>query len=74
MGMKLDLENVFSHHSPFGDQLQRYAAIRAAAKEFAKLIADTTPDSAEQTLALRKLQEAMMFANAAIAINEKASP
>lgn len=67
----LDLDNIFSHHAPFGDQGDRYNQVRAKAKEFAQLVSDLTPQSAEQTLAIRKIQEAMMFANSAIAINEK---
>ena len=67
----LDLENIFCHHTPFGDQCDRYGQVRAAALEFAQLVTKITPGSAEQTLAIRKIQEAMFFANAAIAINEK---
>lgn len=69
--MIADLDNVFTYHKPFGDQPERYVAIREKAKEFAKLIVELTPASAEQTLALRDLQRCMMMANAAIAINEK---
>lgn len=70
MPQPLDLENIFCHHVPFGDQADRYGQVRAAALVFAKLVTEITPGSAEQTLAIRKIQEAMFFANAAIAINE----
>jgi len=67
----MDIDNVFVYHAPFGDQPQRYVAIREKAKELALVIQSSTPASAEQTLALRDLQRAVMMANAAIAINEK---
>jgi hypothetical protein len=71
MPQPLDLENLFAYHRPFGDQAERYAQIRAAALDFAQEVARLTPASAEQTLAIRKIHEAMMQANAAIAVNEK---
>lgn len=67
----LDLDNIFSYHKPFGTQSDRYERLRAKAKEYAQLIQELTPESAEQTLAIRKIQEASMLANAAIAINER---
>lgn len=66
----LDLDNIFTYHAPLGDQAERYTRLREAAKEFAKLIVELTPESAEQTLAIRDVQRATMLANAAIAINE----
>jgi len=65
-----ELENLFSYHAPKGDQVERYNAIREAAKNFAEVIVDNTPKSADQTAAIRKVREAMMTANAAIACNE----
>ena len=67
----LDLDQIFSYHSPFGDQADRYAKLRAAAKAYAELVVELTPASAEQTLAIRDIQRASMMANAAISINEK---
>lgn len=69
--MRIDLDNLFTYHPPFGTQLERYQAIRAAAKVFAEAIIRDTPESAEQTLAIRDVQRATMMANAAIALNEK---
>lgn len=66
----LDLDNIFTYHPPVGDQSEKYQKLREKAKEYAQLIVDLTPQSAEQTLAIRKVQEASMMANAAIAINE----
>jgi Fe-S cluster biosynthesis and repair protein YggX len=66
------LENTFTYHLPQEDQPERYTALRDKAKELAILICETTPPSREQSLALTKLEEVSMHANAAIARNEKA--
>lgn len=60
----------FTYHAPKEGQLERYVELRDAAKYFAVLIAELTPESREQSLALTKLEESVMFANAAIARNE----
>jgi hypothetical protein len=65
-----DLDNWFQYHAPHGTQQDRYIAIREKAKELARLIVDSTPSSADQTAAIRKLRECVMTANAAIACNE----
>lgn len=65
-----NLDNLFSYHKPFGDQSNRYEALRSKAKELAVLILKATPRSADQQAALRKLRECVMTANAAIACNE----
>lgn len=67
----MNIEETFTYHKPFGDQPARYHAIREIAKDFAETIVAQTPASREQSIALTHLQTAVMFANAAIAINEK---
>lgn len=71
--MQPDLDDIFTYHRPFGDQTERYTQLREAAKTFAQTIVELTPRSAEQTLAIRDVQRAVMMANAAIACNEKPS-
>ena len=66
----IDIEKNFSYHKPKEDQLGRYEAIRAMGKEFAILIRECCPESREQSLAITKLEEAVMWANAAIAREE----
>lgn len=66
----LNIDKTFQYHSPKEDQPKRYEAIRAKARELAHLISDSTPISREQSVALTNLQQAVMWANAAIAINE----
>lgn len=65
-----ELENRYIHHPPKGDQVERYASIRAKVLETAKHIVDSTPCCPEQTRALNALDEAMFLANASIARHE----
>ena len=55
---------------PQPGQPERYVMLRDKAKELAMLLADECPDSREKSLALTKLEESIMWANAAIARNE----
>jgi hypothetical protein len=64
---KIDL--AFTYHAPKGDQAERYSNLRQAAKGFARLIDTYCPDSEEKTIALQRVQEAVMWANASIARN-----
>ena len=66
----IDLDNLFTYHSPKDDQPERYQRIRVAAKHLAQTIVDCTPPSADQSAAIRYVREASMTANAAIACNE----
>lgn len=68
---RYDLENIFTYHAPFGTQQERYVKLRDSGKATAGAILDFCPPSAERTLALRKIEEAVMWANASIARNEK---
>lgn len=67
---KAQIDNVFVYHAPKGDQVERYAALREGARQFALQLQDMVPESREKSLALTHLQEVMMWANAGIAINE----
>lgn len=60
----------FTYHPPQADQPARYTDIREAARALANLIAEHTPESREQSAALTNLEQAVMWANAAIARNE----
>lgn len=59
----------FMYHPPTEAQKEQYLKIRTWARFFAEAVLDCSPPSAERTLALRKVQEAVMWANAAIALN-----
>lgn len=62
------IERAFTYHPPKEGQPERYVAIRDAAKELALAIAKNCPDSADRSAAIRKVREAVMTANAAIAL------
>jgi len=65
-----EIENIFTYHPPHQGQVISYTSIRDSGKELAMTILRNCPVSAERTLAIRKIQEAVMWANASIAINE----
>jgi hypothetical protein len=66
-----EIETRFTFHPPKGDeQIDKYQTIRRQAKEYAELISKMCPDSREKSLALTKLEECVMWANAAIARRE----
>lgn len=65
-----ELETRFTYHPPKGDQPDRYRAIRAQALLMANTIDASCPESREKALALTNLEQAVMWANAAIARRE----
>ena len=65
-----DLWNRFTYHPPKDDQAIRYEMIRDWGCQFAIAIDGKCPDSREKTLAITHIEEAVMWANAAIARNE----
>jgi hypothetical protein len=64
----IDLEHVFKYHAPSPRQQQSYSLIRTAAMNFAAVIVAMTPAGADQEAAIRKVREAVMTANASIAL------
>lgn len=64
------IKSIFTYHAPYGDQVYRYEGLRRHALDLALNIKDLCPESREKDLALTNLQQAIMWANAAIAINE----
>lgn len=63
-----NLDDVFSYHND-ERRIPHYNAIREAAKEFARAIIKNTPECADRSAALRQVREAVMTANAAIALS-----
>lgn len=66
-----NIEDVFTYHAPDADQTVAYLKLRNEARQFAKAIIELTPVCADQQAALRHLREAVMTANAAIALKGK---
>jgi len=65
-----DIEKRFTYHPPKEGQPIKYEALRTAFKDLAYLVEHYCPDSRERALAMTKLEESNMWANAAIARNE----
>lgn len=67
-----DIKKRFTYHPPKPElaQPERYEALRAGGKDLGELFIGLCPDSRERSLALTKLEEAIMWANASIARNE----
>ena len=63
------IENNFTYHAPKDGQPEKYEAIRSKGKELAYLIDEVCPGSREKSLAMTKLEEAVMWANASVARN-----
>ena len=67
------LDSIFNVHPANSDQGQRFDAINEKILQTARTLCTFTPESPEQTIMLRKLQEAKFYAIEAIAKNEKHS-
>jgi hypothetical protein len=63
-----NLDDGFSYHAPKGTQPDQYAKIREGAKAFAAIVLEHTPPCADQSAAIRHIREAVMTANASIAL------
>jgi len=62
------LVNWFTHHPPRnGRQVAAYQEIRNAGREMAEAVIDECPPGQERDLAIEKIREAVMWANAGIA-------
>ena len=68
--MNPKIEKAFTYHPPKKHQAGMYSSIRETAKMFAYVIDELVPDSREKSLAMTKLEECVMWANAGIARNE----
>lgn len=62
-----EIENNFTYHPPSPQQQRKYETIRSQAKDLAHYFNAVCPPSAELTTAIRHIENAVMWANAAIA-------
>lgn len=65
------LVNWFTYHPPEEGQREKYEEIRSWAHHLGMVICNAIPSCADRTVALRKLRECVMTANAAIACGGK---
>jgi len=66
-GTKQELDIRFTYHEPTAIQSDHYEEIRTKAKKLAALMVERCPESRERSLALTSIEEAVFWANAAIA-------
>jgi hypothetical protein len=64
------IDENFRYHAPKQGQIERYEALRAKAKEYSRMIDKLCPPGREKLNALMKIEESVMWANAAIARGE----
>lgn len=64
---KTCVEKMFTYY-PRPDKAESFKRINEAAKQFALVLVEECDTSAETTLAIRKIQEARMWANASIVL------
>jgi hypothetical protein len=62
------VREVFTYHPPTPEQMIQYEVIRRKAMELVEVIVKNSPRSADQSTAIRRVREAVMSANAAIAL------
>lgn len=68
---KQDIEKRFTYHPPkITNDYDPFLLVRTQAKNFAALINDLVPEGREKSLAITKLEEVVMWANAGIAREE----
>ena len=60
-----DIDHMFEHHPSHADDV-----LRKASHEFATAIVTNTPGNPMQVLAVRKVQEALMWAKAAMDLDK----
>lgn len=64
---ELDIESRFTYHAPSEKNITKFPTLRAAARQLAELINELCPECREKSLAITKLEEVIMWANAGIA-------
>lgn len=64
-----EIHERFKHHPPTPERIIDHQDIRSGSELLAHLFNDNLPESREKSLALTAVQEAAMWANAALAIH-----
>lgn len=67
----VEITKRFTYHAPKQDQIPRYTELRETVFALAMGLCQTCPQSRELSVALTKLDEVVMWANAAIARREE---
>lgn len=64
------IENDFEYHPPNDEKIKKHEELRRLGGRLAHLINAIVPEGREKSLALTKLEECIMWANAGIARHE----
>lgn len=67
-----EAQNQFAYHPATEVTASQHAAVRDLFRDLLPALWEAVPDGPEKTLVLRKLQEAQMYANLAIALTAEA--
>lgn len=62
-----DLQKRFTYHPPKVSNVDKFSLMRANALGLAELLNELVPEGREKSLAITKLEEVVMWANAGIA-------
>ena len=65
--LKDDLPTRFDYHAPSDERAMLHSMVRQQCNMLAGYIVDNCPECRETSLAITKLEEALMWANAALA-------
>ncbi len=68
--MHARIDNNFEYHTPTQEKIESHYIVRRSIGDLAHMLVNMLPESRELSLALTKLEEAMFWANAAIARNK----
>lgn len=63
------LNEIFSYRSPSHLTGPKFESIREAARHFAKVVSLNVPSGPDRYIAIQKIREAVMIANAGIALD-----
>lgn len=66
--------STFEYLKPTGEQIEKMALVREAAKTFSEVLTTELPDGPDKTYAIRKLRELAMWANVTITRQPDGSP
>lgn len=62
-----DIDNRFTYHPPSENKATKHVMIRESGKTLTEIINEHVPDGREKSLAITKIEEAVMWANAGLA-------
>lgn len=64
----MDIEKVFTYQQPTSEDVSNLVMLRHTALTLAKMIENCCPESIEKNEAIKKVREAVMWANASIVL------